>query len=146
MRFRLFLTIIALTASMMASDSCRVTVHVKTPPPPAVSFAPDSNGNPAAPSITVAPGSSFQLEVAYVNGKGPFVCTLANAPAWMAANANNPGFCEVKGTVPDDAADGDFGGDLTVTDATGASATIRLGDRPQKTAKLEYPQRDRPGN
>jgi hypothetical protein len=31
MRFRMFLTIIALTASMMAADTCKVTVHVKSP-------------------------------------------------------------------------------------------------------------------
>lgn len=126
MKSRFLLTTLVLCSiSMMASDSCKVTVHVKAPP---VSFSLDNNGNKPAPEITVTPGQPFQISVGYQDGKAPYTCTIANAPTGWTAAATTPGFCDVKGNAPD--AEGDYSADLTVTDANGTSATVALGPKP----------------
>jgi hypothetical protein len=124
-RILVFSLILFSSMCMMGSDSCKVVVNVKTPP---VSFVTDNSGSKDA-SIDVAPGQGFQLGVPYQNGKAPFKCTLANAPAWMAVDSATPGYCNVTGTVPVDATDGSFTGDLTVTDASGTSAKLSLGSK-----------------
>jgi hypothetical protein len=138
MKSRLFLTIIVLCSiSMMASDSCKVTVNVKRP---AVSFVVDTDGTKGG-SMDVAPGQSFQIYIPYQNGKAPYTCALANAPSWMKVDSTTPFFCGVTGTVPDknpdgtDFADGSFTGDLTVTDAIGTSAKMHFETGPQLAAK-----------
>jgi hypothetical protein len=110
---RRLISIIGRFIKYMASLLFTVNVTV-----PAVKF--DDN---AQTSISVDQGQGFTLGIPYVGGKAPIAVELVNAPAWVSANLDTPGYVTMNGTVPADQPEGPVQFTINLSDANGSAAS-----------------------